>query len=949
MADNHFKMDPQAVSVVDFFAALYHSIDASMLCEHRLIKAKQVTPSFHTLNNGIAVTHSRENADGWHIYHGINPRFVRTPKQRGTKYDISHLVAVHIDLDAKDYLSDPVARAQGDWESIRAVKPLVAADIHAVIDQTGATPSIVVDSGRGYQLYFLFDAPISLPCLDMEEVPMNGAKAWHPKPGQDDIVSLWTQTITRVEDLNKRINAAFQHADTTTNIDRIFRTPGSLNMKPIRENKKSEIAKLSEDDRLRLQPEDRTPIQQPVTIMWFDPAKRYTMEALERLFPKMTPPTANIHPSATQKNAAPLLPMVNTSDEWILRQVAAKDPTTWQLWNAVGSTDRSKDVFHVLTSLAFWTRKDAALMRSLFEQSPLCAMYADKWGRLADKEIAKAIAAQSMVYERGEQKHADMSETMVKNQYRPLRSEAITLLKMSKVQEAVSLLVRNWRIVETMLTRDQLHAFVSQYAKNVTDSEIATAIETAFSQPQSQQSPVSDVALPENLTDTGNAMRLARLHGMRLRFCSEWGKWLTWNGKIWEKDNGHRIMVIQFAGDVIKSLYADAAKCDDPDRRKLLSQWARKTESRDALSNMIDLTVAQQGIAISQDQLDADPMLLNVNNGIINLRTGQLMPHNRTQLMTHISPVDYDTDATCPRWKTFLETVMNQDAEMIAFLQRALGYTLTGDVSEQCLFFLHGTGKNGKSTFINILSHILGSYRKNLKIDSLLSRTHDSIPNDIARLAGARCVTTSEIEEGRRLNESLIKDLTGGDTISARFMRSEWFDFVPIFKGWMFGNHKPEIRGTDEGIWRRVRLIPFTVQIPVDQRDPKLGEKLKREAVGILAWMIRGCLDWQQHGLQEPETVTQATQKYREDMDTLADFFAEYTVVKPMTKCTKQEMYAAYATWAASVGMGALKNQSFNLRIKERFPDVQEDRGSQNKPIWRGIGLLDVKKNHATP
>jgi len=947
MLDNHFKMTPQAVTVVDFFAALYHNIDASMLCEHRLIKAKQVTPSFHALNNGMAATHLRENADGWHIYHGINPRFVRAPKQRGTKYDISHLVAVHIDLDAKDYLSDPVARAQGDWEAIRAAKPLVAADIHAVIKQTGVLPSIVIDSGRGYQLYYLFDAPISLPCLEMEEVTMNGVKVWQPKPEQDDIAFLWTQTIERVEDLNKRINAAFQHADTTTNIDRIFRTPGSLNMKPVRENKKSEIAKLSKDDQLRLQPEDRTPIKQPVTIMWFDPARRYPIEALEQVFQKVTRPTAKSHVTTTKTTITPL-PPVNTSDEWILKQVAAKDPTTWQLWNAVGSTDRSKDVFHVLTSLAFWTRKDAARMRSLFEQSPLCTMYADKWGRLADREIAKAISAQSMVYKGQEQMNADTSETTMKNQYRSLRSEAITLLKSSKVQEAVSLLVRNWRIVEKMLTRDQLQAFVSQYVKNVTDSEIAAAIETAFGQSQSQQPPVSAIDLPENLTDTGNAMRLARLHGPRLRFCPEWGKWLTWNGKIWEKDKGHRISVMQFAGDVIKSLYADAAKCDDPDRRKLLAQWARKTESRDALSSMIDLTIAQPGIAISQDQLDADPMLLNVNNGILNLRTGQLMPHNRMQLMTHIIPIDYDPDAICPRWKTFLETTMNKNAEMIAFLQRALGYTLTGDVSEQCLFFLHGSGKNGKSTFINILSHILGSYRKNLKIDSLLSRNHDSIPNDIARLAGARCVTTSEIEEGRRLNESLIKDLTGGDTISARFMRSEWFDFVPIFKGWMFGNHKPEIRGTDEGIWRRVRLIPFAVQIPIDQRDPKLGEKLKREATGILAWMTRGCLEWQQHGLQEPETVTQATQKYREDMDTLADFFAEYTVIMPTAKCTKQEMYAAYATWAASVGMGALKNQSFNLRIKERFPDVKEDRGSQNKPIWRGIGLLDAKKDHAT-
>lgn len=523
-------------------------------------------------------------------------------------------------------------------------------------------------------------------------------------------------------------------------------------------------------------------------------------------------------------------------------------------------------------------------------------------------------------------------------QYRALRSEAIMLLKSNKIQEAVSSLVREWKIVETMLTRPQLAAFIRQYARNSTPQEVDDMIDSAFDSPHQNIQFVAPLA--ENLTDTGNAMRLTRLHGERLRYVAEWGKWITWNGQAWELDKGQCVGVMQLTGDVIKSLYGEAAKCDDPEQRKQIATWAKKSESRDTRTNMISLAISQPGIAVSHELFDADGMKLNVKNGIIDLTTGALTKHTPAALMTHFIPIDYDVNATCPTWLEFLRVVLNDDADMIAFLQRAMGYTLTGDVSEQCLFFLHGSGKNGKSTFINLLSFVLGSYRKNLKINSLLTRNNDSIPNDIARLVGARCVTVTETEEGRRLNESLIKDLTGGDTISARFMRGEWFDFTPVFKMWMFGNHKPDIRGTDDGIWRRVRLIPFTVQIPAEVRDQKLGEKLKREAAGVLAWMVRGCLAWQKDGLQEPGAVTNATQKYRQDMDTLADFFEEYTIQSSSAHCTKQNLHAAYVIWAEKTSQIPVKNKTFNTQVRERFPNLVEDRGNGNAPTWFGIGLL---------
>jgi putative DNA primase/helicase len=269
------------------------------------------------------------------------------------------------------------------------------------------------------------------------------------------------------------------------------------------------------------------------------------------------------------------------------------------------------------------------------------------------------------------------------------------------------------------------------------------------------------------------------------------------------------------------------------------------------------------------------------------------------------------------------------------FLQRAFGYSLTGDTGEQSLFFLYGSGGNGKTVFVETLAALMGEFHTATRIDTLSQRQGGGIPNDIAALAGARVVTVSETPEGSRLNESLIKDLTGGDTISARFLRREFFDFRPQFKLWIRGNHKPQIRGTDDGIWRRVMLVPFTQTIPESERDPALTEKLQAELPGILRWAVEGCIAWQRDGLNPPESMRLALSEYRQEMDLLGAFIEECAVVSPDAYAPATPLYKAYQQWAEDNGHHAVTATRFGLAMAERG-FAKEKVGTIR---WRGLGL----------
>ena len=353
------------------------------------------------------------------------------------------------------------------------------------------------------------------------------------------------------------------------------------------------------------------------------------------------------------------------------------------------------------------------------------------------------------------------------------------------------------------------------------------------------------------------------------------------------------------------------------------------------MRGMLELARSEPGIPVSPDDLDSNPMLLNALNGTVNLRTGMLRDHDPDDLISHLAEAEL-SDQKCPLWLAFLDKIFAGQQDLIDYLQRAVGYTLTGGTDEQCLFFLHGNGANGKSTFIGAVEHVLGSYALTTPAETLMATRRDSIPNDVARLKGIRMVVASELDEGKRFNESRIKDLTGGDKVAARFMRAEWFDFRPIFKLWIFGNHRPDIRGTDDAIWRRIHLVPFEVQISPADRDPKLADKLKRESAGILGWAVEGCLNWQEHGLNPPQIVRQATSEYREQMDVLGAFLQDRCDIRRDAQVKASSLDADYREWAQMSGETDVNQRRFGIAMTERGFERRKSHGAK---LYAGLSL----------
>ncbi len=438
----------------------------------------------------------------------------------------------------------------------------------------------------------------------------------------------------------------------------------------------------------------------------------------------------------------------------------------------------------------------------------------------------------------------------------------------------------------------------------------------------------------ERATDLGNARRLVRLHQPDLRYCYDFKKWLVWDKRRWRVDSTGG--AVRRAKATVQSIYKEVHDAPD-DQRKQLASWAIRSESDRGIQAMLSLTQSEPGIPVLADQLDVDSMLLNCRNGTLDLRTGKLNKHERGNYITKVIEVDYDPKAACPQWDDFLDRIMAGNVHLTDFLRQAVGYSLTGDVSERILFILYGTGANGKSVFVETLTALLGDYATRTPTSTLMVKRDASIPNDVARLKGTRFVHACESEEGKRLAESEIKDLTGGDTISARYMRAEWFDFKPEFKLWLRTNHKPVVRGTDEAIWDRLKLIPFSVRIEKHEQDKGLSKKLLAELPGILAWAVRGCLEWQRDGLGVPNEVTTATEGYRTEMDSFAGFVEECCVTGDGQWVASKTLRECYESWGSDRGdRWLLGGRAFTDRLKALRcapQTVNRVRG------WRGIGL----------
>ena len=438
----------------------------------------------------------------------------------------------------------------------------------------------------------------------------------------------------------------------------------------------------------------------------------------------------------------------------------------------------------------------------------------------------------------------------------------------------------------------------------------------------------------EPFTDVWNANLFLEKYGDSIKYCDSLGGWFIWDGTRWERDE--KFQILRLAKNTVKQMYQMAKVTND----KFLFKHAVKSEAEGRLKAMTNL-VRSEGVAVKSEDFDKDLFLLNCKNGTLNLETGELKIYNKNDFITRRVELNYRKEAQYLEWRRFLMVIFQGDMELIDFMQRAVGYSLSGSTKEQCIFILYGLGMNGKSTFLKHIFRILGDYAINTPASTLMEKYNDSIPNDVARLKGTRFVTALESGKSRMLAEAQIKQLTGDDPISARFLHKEYFDFFATFKIFFATNHKPNISGTDKGIWRRIITIPFERVIQPKERDPKLDEKLAAEYEGILSWAVEGFQMWQKHGLGRPDKVVAATNEYQEESDLIGNYIDERCVLGSDLKVQASLILKDVQQWAKDNGLRCVKRNEFIDYMKKRGfnKDMLSAGHGKGNIYWFGVGL----------
>lgn len=437
----------------------------------------------------------------------------------------------------------------------------------------------------------------------------------------------------------------------------------------------------------------------------------------------------------------------------------------------------------------------------------------------------------------------------------------------------------------------------------------------------------------EPWTELGYARRLIHVYGDQLRYVPPWRRWLVWDGTRWAQDTTGQ--AARWAKVIARRLTTDAHAITDPVRRRAAVAVARRGESSAGVSGALTLASTEQQIAVVPEQLDADPFLLNCRNGTLDLRTGQLRQHDPADLLTKVTGAEYRPGADGSTWSAFLERV-HPDQAMRRYLARLFGHVLEGRVVEHVLPILQGDGANGKGTFVAAVLAALGDYGDAADPELLTARTFDAHPTGVADLFGLRLAVLHEGDAGRRLAEGTVKRLTGGDRVKARRMREDFWHFDPSHTFVMLTNHRPLVNGTDEGIWRRLRLVPWDVVIPAEERDEHLGDRLALETDAVLAWLVAGYREWRQHGLADPDRVTAATAEYRTESDALGRFLDEECVTSRAVSVQSSQLFAAWHAWCTAEGEMPGTNKGFTTALQNRGFDTKR---TNVGAVWEGVAL----------
>jgi P4 family phage/plasmid primase-like protien len=466
------------------------------------------------------------------------------------------------------------------------------------------------------------------------------------------------------------------------------------------------------------------------------------------------------------------------------------------------------------------------------------------------------------------------------------------------------------------------------------------------------QPPTPD-ARSHDWTDTGNGKRLVDMYGRQLRYCKSYKEWLVYDGKRWDQDNHYAVELM--AKDISARVMQEIPEGADDDEKKRFEKFAKLCQSREKMSAAMTAARSERGVPIMPDQLDTCSWSFNCLNGTIDLLTQQFRPHSPNDLITKLAPVNYDPHAKCPNWDKFILDILGGDHEVVDYVQRAVGYALTGVIREHVLFFLYGTGRNGKTTFLNAIQWAMGDYATEIDSDLLIAQGFPTHPTGLTELQGRRFVVANETDDGKRFAEALIKKLTGGNNISARRMHQDFYTFKPTHHIFLAANYKPDIRGTDPGMWRRIKLIPFSqcydTELPGGIKpDLELPNKLDEERSGILNWLIEGCRQWQTRSLDEPAAIRKLVNEYRNEQDTLGLWISENCVqgvevgTKSLVRESIADLYSSYSEWCSKTGSHAFGMRRFAAQLTE----LGFHTSKSNSTTWKlGIRLMNPVEKQA--